>query len=83
MTTLLLSGTSTSGCVRASVVDASALDYRPLIVRECVDDRAQLSSEIALFDIAAKYGDVVSLEDALALLDEAASVTATRGERWS
>ena len=84
ITTLLLAGTSTSGCVRASAVDASALDYRPLVVRECVDDRAELSGEIALFDIAAKYGDVVPLERALALLDEAASAGATvgGGDTW-
>jgi nicotinamidase-related amidase len=71
-TTLLLLGTSTSGCVRASAVDASSLDYRPLVVADCVEDRAELSGELALFDIAAKYGDVISAEQATELLVTAA-----------
>jgi nicotinamidase-related amidase len=75
VTTLLLAGTSTSGCVRASAVDASSLDYRPLIVAECVEDRAELSGEVALFDLAAKYGDVISLAQATELLARAAAPT--------
>jgi maleamate amidohydrolase len=71
VTTLLVAGTSTSGCVRATVVDACSLDYRTLVVRECVEDRAELSGELALFDIASKYGDVISLDAATALLAEA------------
>jgi maleamate amidohydrolase len=86
VTTLLVAGTSTSGCVRASVVDAQSLDYRALVVRECVEDRAELSGELALFDIAAKYGDVITLEAATALLAEAAAARTGVGSRvapWS
>lgn len=85
VTTLLMCGTSTSGCVRASAVDAASLDYRTLIVRECVDDRAELSGEIALFDLAAKYSDVISLADATELLALAAQPASTRagGVAWS
>jgi maleamate amidohydrolase len=66
--TLLVVGLSSSGCVRASVVDAVSLGFRPLVVREAVGDRDPRPHEAALFDIDAKYGDVVALEEALALL---------------
>jgi maleamate amidohydrolase len=66
--TLVVVGLSTSGCVRASVVDAVSLGFRPLVVREAVGDRDRRPHEAALFDIDAKYGDVVSLEEALRVL---------------
>jgi maleamate amidohydrolase len=69
VTTVLLAGTSTSGCVRATAVDGCSLDYRMLVVRECVEDRAGFSEEAALFDLDAKYADVVGLERAFELLD--------------
>jgi nicotinamidase-related amidase len=74
--TLLVAGLSTSGCVRASVVDAVSLGFRPLVVREAVGDRDPRPHEAALFDIDAKYGDVVSLDAALALVAPRASGTA-------
>lgn len=80
VSTLLVAGTSTSGCVRASVLDGFSLDYRMLVVRDCVDDRARLSGEMALFDIDAKYGDVVSLDDALSLVGKARDVAPGRLE---
>lgn len=66
--TVVLTGLSTSGCVRASVVDAISLGFRPMVVREAVGDRDHGPHASALFDIEAKYGDVISLVDALALL---------------
>lgn len=63
--TLLIAGCTTSGCVRASVVDAMSHNFRPIVVRECVGDRAQAPHEASLFDMAQKYADVVSLESAL------------------
>ena len=54
-------GCSTSGCVRASVFDASAHGYRTIIVREAVGDRSQAAHEANLFDMDAKSGDVVAL----------------------
>jgi nicotinamidase-related amidase len=66
--TLIITGLSTSGCVRASVVDAVSHDFLPLVVREAVGDRDPRPHEAALFDIDAKYGDVVGIETALALL---------------
>jgi maleamate amidohydrolase len=58
---LLVVGTSTSGCVRATVVDAAQHDFRVTVVEECVEDRAPASHRAALTDIQAKYGDVVPL----------------------
>jgi nicotinamidase-related amidase len=66
--TLLIAGCTTSGCVRASAVDACQHGFRTIVVREAVGDRAPGPHEANLFDIDAKYGDVVSLEDAVEYL---------------
>lgn len=66
--TLLVTGTSLSGCVRATVVDAFMRDIRPIIVREGVADRSPAVFEASLFDLQQKYADVVSLEEALRYL---------------
>lgn len=68
--TLLIAGCTTSGCVRASAVDGCQHGFRTIVVREAVGDRAQGPHEANLFDIDAKYGDVVSLTEALAYLRE-------------
>ena len=59
--TLLVCGTSVSGCVRATVTDAFMRDIRCMVVRECVADRTPAVLEANLFDMDQKYGDVVSL----------------------
>ncbi|MEZ5076065.1 MAG: isochorismatase family protein [Solirubrobacterales bacterium] len=64
-------GTSTSGCVRATVVDGAARDYRITVVADATDDRDPKSREATLVDVQAKYGDVVSLADAIAKLRSA------------
>lgn len=61
--TLLTAGCATSGCVRASVVDASALGYRPMVVVDCVGDRAHDPHVANLFDMGQKYADLVSLDE--------------------
>jgi nicotinamidase-related amidase len=66
--TVVVTGASTSGCVRATVVDALQHGYRVVVPREAVADRQPGPHEAALFDIDAKYGDVVGLEEAEALL---------------
>lgn len=66
--TLFVAGCTTSGCVRASVVDAMSWNFRPMVVRECVGDRALAPHEANLFDMAQKYADVLSLKDAIAAL---------------
>jgi len=66
--TAVVCGATTSGCVRATVVDAVQSGFPVLVPRECVGDRAQGPHDAALFDIQAKYGDVVELADALSYL---------------
>jgi maleamate amidohydrolase len=65
---LLIAGLSTSGCVRATAVDAVQSGFIPLVVREAVGDRAAGPHDASLFDLDAKYADVVSLAEALAHL---------------
>jgi maleamate amidohydrolase len=64
--TIIVCGATTSGCVRASVVDAVQYGFTVLVPRPCVGDRAAAPHEANLFDIDAKYGDVIELDDALA-----------------
>ena len=63
--TVVLTGATTSGCVRASAVDAVQDGFSVLVPRQAVGDRAQGPHEANLFDIHAKYGDVIELDDAL------------------
>lgn len=63
--TIVLTGATTSGCVRASAVDAMQHGYPTLVPRECVGDRHEGPHEANLFDMGAKYVDVVSLHDVL------------------
>ena len=67
---VVVTGASTSGCVRATVVDALQHGYRPLVPREAVGDRNPRAHEASLYDVDAKYGDVVSLDEALDYLEE-------------
>jgi nicotinamidase-related amidase len=62
---VILCGATTSGCIRATAIDLLQYGYPALVPRDCVGDRAQAPHEANLFDIQAKYADVVSLEDAL------------------
>lgn len=64
---LLVAGCTTSGCVRASVVDAMCHGLRPIVVEDCVGDRALAPHDASLFDIRQKYGDVVPCASALNL----------------
>jgi maleamate amidohydrolase len=66
--TLVLCGATTSGCVRATAVDALQSGYPTVVPRECVGDRAPGPHQANLIDIDAKYGDVVSLDSVLAYL---------------
>ena len=75
--TLIITGASTSGCVRATAVDALQYGFRPIVPREAVGDRNEQAHEANLYDIDAKYGDVVPVRDALDLLEDAAA-TRTR-----
>lgn len=65
---LFVTGCTTSGCVRASVVDASAHGFRPLVLVDCVGDRAEGPHESSLFDMGQKYADLMESADAVAML---------------
>lgn len=66
--TLLITGLSTSGCVRATALDALQHGFAPFVVREACGDRHPAPHEAALFDLQAKYAEVVSEARAIALL---------------
>ncbi len=63
--TLIVCGASTSGCVRATVVDAMQHGLSPIVPRECVGDRSPRAHEQALSDIGGRYGDVVPVEEVI------------------
>jgi nicotinamidase-related amidase len=63
--TLIITGCTTSGCVRATAVDAVQSGFRPMVVREAVGDRSSAAHEQSLFDLNAKYADVVGLDETL------------------
>lgn len=66
--TVILTGTTTSGCIRATAIDSFSYNYYTIIPQECVWDRGQTSHKINLFDIHMKYGDVVLLKDVISYL---------------
>jgi maleamate amidohydrolase len=74
--TLVVCGASTSGCVRATVVDAVQHGLAPVVPRECVGDRWPAAHEANLSDMQAKYADVVSLNEALDAVQQAGERTA-------
>lgn len=63
--TVIVTGMTTSGCVRASVVDATSSGFRTIVPREAVADRAQLPHLVSLFDMDAKYCDVMDVDQVL------------------
>jgi maleamate amidohydrolase len=67
--TLILTGCSTSGCVRATAVDGVSSGFNVIVPRECVGDRHPAPHEANLFDINAKYGDVVSKAEVITYLE--------------
>ncbi len=74
--TLVAAGESTSGCVRASVVDGCTHRYRMIVVEECVFDRHEAAHAMNLFDMHQKYADVIALPEALAYLRRQAGAAA-------
>ncbi len=66
--TLILTGCSTSGCIRATAVDGMQHGFRVIVPRECVGDRHPAPHEANLFDIDSKYGDVVAKAEVIAYL---------------
>lgn len=66
--TLIVTGTVTSGCVRATVVDGMSYGFRVVVPVECVYDRGRTSHKVALWDIYTRYGDVLPADDVLAYM---------------
>jgi maleamate amidohydrolase len=66
---LIVMGTTTSGCVRASVVDAISYDFRVVVPQEAVFDRSSLSHKVSLMDIHMKYADVTTTASVLAYIE--------------
>lgn len=67
--TLVVAGETTSGCVRATTVDAYSAGYRVVVVEEATFDRSPLSHKMSLFDLSLKYASVVHIDRALQVLD--------------
>lgn len=68
--TLIITGNSTSGCVRATVVDACSYGYRVIVPEECVGDRHEAPHRANLFDMRYKYADVLPLAKVLSYLED-------------
>jgi nicotinamidase-related amidase len=66
--TLIIAGCSTSGCVRATAIDACQNGFRPIVVREAVGDRSKAAHEQSLFDLHSRYADVVGIDETLEYL---------------
>jgi nicotinamidase-related amidase len=71
--TVLVTGCTTSGCVRATVIDAFSHCFKVGVIEDCVFDRCEIAHKVNLFDMHQKYGDVVSLKE---VLDYLGTVTA-------
>jgi maleamate amidohydrolase len=67
--TLIVTGCTTSGCVRATVVDAMSLNYRTVVVTDCVGDRAIDPHRANLFDMGQKYSDLMRGREIIAALE--------------
>ena len=86
--TVVMAGCTTSGCIRASAIDSMQHGFHTVVVRDAVGDRAKTPHEVNLFDIDAKYGDVVSSSEVLSYLrglGESGGLGATAGDefqRW-
>jgi len=66
--TVIIAGTTTSGCVRATAVDAIQYGFRPIVLSDACGDRWQQSHDISMFDLQQKYADVMTTQEAIQLL---------------
>jgi maleamate amidohydrolase len=69
--TVVIAGCTTSGCVRATVVDSTSLNFRTIVARDCVGDRAHGPHEANLFDMGQKYADLLDRDEIVAALAHA------------
>jgi len=66
--TIVVAGCTTSGCVRASVIDAMSSNFRPVVASDCVGDRTLGPHEANPFDIGQKYADLLTVNEIMAAL---------------
>jgi len=71
--TVIVAGCTTSGCVRATVVDAMSHDFRTIVARDCVGDRSLAAHDANLFDMEQKYADLLDADAIMASLSRAAA----------
>jgi maleamate amidohydrolase len=71
--TVIVTGCTTSGCIRATVVDSMSYDFRTIVARDCVGDRSLAAHDANLFDMEQKYADLMESEDIVAALKRAAT----------
>jgi len=71
--TLIHTGCTTSGCVRASVVDGLSYNFRNIVVTDCVGDRALGPHEANLFDMGQKYADLMTRDEVVPVIEKIAS----------
>jgi len=74
--TLIVTGCTTSGCVRGTVVDGFAYNFRAIVPHDCVYDRSQVSHAVNLFDMSEKYADVMSGDELLSVMKTTAQAAA-------
>ena len=79
--TLVVTGCTTSGCVRGSVVDAFSYNFRVIVPHDCVYDRSEVSHAVNLFDMSEKYADVMTAAEALRALEHLESAAPLRATR--
>ena len=77
---VIVTGLTTSGCVRASAVDALCNEFRVIVPREAVGDRDLSAHQANLHDIQCKYGDVLPLEETIAILRDASALGHSRSD---
>ena len=73
--TLIVTGMTTSGCVRGTVVDAQSSNFRTIVPPECVGDRSYISHELSLFDMSMKYADVTPVDEVIKKLEDYTDTT--------
>jgi maleamate amidohydrolase len=71
--TVLVTGCTTSGCIRATVVDAMSHDFRTIVVRDCIGDRSLAAHDANLFDMEQKYADIMERDEVIAALSRVAA----------
>jgi maleamate amidohydrolase len=74
--TLIVTGCTTSGCVRGTVVDGFAYNFRVIVPHDCVYDRSQVSHAVNLFDMSEKYADVMSCDELMSAMRTTGQATA-------